>query len=518
MILFSITHEIAEIPMKRYAGNTLLPPRPLYRRGVLFFALLLVCCLPRAGEARENIAMYVGEVRVLKISEIERVAIGNPKVASNTILPEGQLVLLGDAVGITTMHIWLQDGSEKEFDVTVKDKQELDNHQELVRLLANIPGVTAEKNGETSVVSGKISLQDKARLDRILSRYSNVLDLVTVQDTIGDVSHLLEGIPGITVREIGGNTVITGEVDGSYDKVIKIIADKYPNVLNLTRVQSAVAGQMVYMKVRIMEMNKNLTENLGIDWNAAGIAGPSFEFGIETDRRGSTILNNDRKYGDVPASLKKSGNTNLTTATGYFGIATGLSSLINLLESTNDAVMLAEPRLSTRSGGTAEFLAGGEFPVPITNSLGGTDVEFKKYGISLNIAPVVDDQHNILAHVETEISGIDRESAVNGIFGVKTRRTNTDVSLRTEETLVIAGLITNEISKDYSNVKWLNELPVLGPLFKSKGFSDQQTELVIFITPYVYDASSDLNKANLQKATEIKEAFEKISDGKHLLE
>lgn len=517
MIPLQRLHLSPKLPMKRAMQTTSQPLPPGRRRPFFLILLLLLACLPAAGEARENIAMYVGEVRVLPISDIERVAIGNPKVASNSILPEGQLVLLADAVGVTTMHIWLEDGSEKEFDVTVREKQELDNHQELVRLLANIPGVKAEKNGQTSVVTGKISLQDKPRLDRILARYTDVLDLVTVQDTVGDVSRLLQGIPGITVQEVGGNSVISGEVDSSYDKVIKIIEAKYPNILNLTRVQPAVASQMVYMKVRIMEMKKTLTENLGINWNVLdGIPGPSFEFGIETDRRKSTILNNSQM--DVPQSLKKSGNTNLTTATGYFGIATGLGSVINLYESTGDAVTLAEPRLSTRSGGTAEFLAGGEFPVPVTNSLGGSNVEFKKYGISLHIAPVVDDQRNILAHIETEISDIDPGSAVNKIPGVLTRRTYTDVSLRAEETLVIAGLVQDLAFKSYNNVKWLNELPVLGALFKSKDYQNRQTELVIFITPYVYDASSSLNKINLQKAIEIKEKYEKVAEGRQLLE
>lgn len=496
------------------------PATPWQRNAPLLLTLLLAFFLPQESHARENISMYVGEVRVLQISEIERVAIGNPKVASNTILPQGQLVLLADSVGVTTMHIWQKDGSEKQFDVTVKDKQELDHHQELVRLLANVPGVTAERNGETSVVRGTVSLQDKPRLERILARYPDVLNLVTVQDTIGDVSRLLASVPGITVQEIGGNSVITGDVDAEYDKVVKIIEGRYPNILNLTRVRTAVAGQMVYMKVRIMEMNKSVTENLGINWNVLnGIPGPSFEFGIETDRRKSTILNNDRnKKLPVPASLTKSGNANLTTATGYFGIATGIGSVINLYESTGDAVVLAEPRLSARSGGTAEFLAGGEFPLPTTSSLGGTNVEFKKYGISLNIAPLVDDNRNILAHVETEISNIDRASGVGDIPGVLTRRTSTDVSLRAEETLVIAGLVQDMASKDYENVKWLHELPVLGPLFKSKNFQNKQTELVIFITPYTYDANSGQNKINIQKAIEIQEEYEKIVEGKSLLE
>ncbi len=486
---------------------------------LLFALLLLAVLLPSAvANARENIAMYVGEVAVLEITAIERVAIGNPKVASNTILPQGQLVLLADAVGVTTMHIWLKDGSEKEFDITVKDKHVLDSHSQLVRLLADIPGVKAERNGDLSVVRGNISIHDKSRYERIIARYDNVLDLVTARDTIGDVGRLLADVPGIKVREIGGYSVVSGEVNSDYEKVIKIIEGKYPNILNLTRVQEAVAGQMVYMKVRIMEMNKSLIENLGINWNVLeGIPGPSFEFGLETKINKSTILNNSQQD-SIPQSLAKSGNTNLSTATGYFGIATGVSSIINLYEGTGDAVVLAEPRLSTRSGGTAEFLAGGEYPVPTSNSLGATNVEFKKYGISLNVAPVVDDLGNILAHVETEISTIDQGNAVNGIPGVLTRRTNTDVSLRAEETLVIAGLVQDLANKDSDNVKWLSDIPIMGELFKSKNFQNQKTELVIFITPYIYDASSKLNQDELKKGKAIQEKFNKIVEGRALLE
>lgn len=475
--------------------------------------------LPLSGGARETISMYVGEVNVLEIKDIERVAIGNPKVASNTILPRGQLVLLADAEGVTTMHIWLKDGSEKQFDVVVRDKDILDKHHELVRLLSDISGTQVMRIGDLTVIKGNISLNDKVRYDRILSHYQGVLDLVTARDTISDVSKLLGNIPGVSVSEVGGSPVITGEVSDEYAALIKIIEGKYPNVLNLTRVHKAVAGKMVYMKVRIMEMNKSLTENLGIDWNIlGGIAGPSFEFGVETSTNNSTILNNDRENGAVPGSLTASGNSSLHTATGYFGIATGLGSIINLYEGTGDAVVLAEPRLSTRSGGTAEFLAGGEYPVPATSSLGAANVEFKKYGISLNIAPVVDDQNNILAHIETEISTIDQGTAVNNIPGVLTRRTNTDVSLRAEQTLVIAGLVQDLANKDYDKVKWLGDIPILGPLFKSEKFKNQQTELVIFITPSIYDASSEVNTAGIKKGEEITERLGKIIEGKKLLE
>jgi pilus assembly protein CpaC len=312
--------------------------------------------------------------------------------------------------------------------------------------------------------------------------------------------------------------VISGEVNAEYEHLINIVQEKYSNVLNLTRVHKAVAGKMVYMNVRIMEMNRSVTENLGIDWNVLkGIPGPSFEFGMEAHRNGSTILNNSQQE-KVPQSLSKSGNTSLSSPTGYFGIATGIDSLINLYEGTGDAVVLAEPRLSTRSGGTANFLAGGEFPVPVVTGLGATNVEFKKYGISLNVAPVVDDRGNILSHIETEISTIDQGNVVNGIPGVLTRRTNTDVSMRDGQTLVIAGLVEDLADKNYNNVKWLDQIPVLGALFKSKQFQNKRTELVIFITPHLYDASSKLNVAAIKKGKQIKKQFEKIIRGKKLLE
>lgn len=493
---------------------------PLPVSGLLLMAVLFSCFFPSwRVEARKAISMYIGEVQVLELKGIERVALGNPKVVSNTILPKGQLVLLADAEGVTTMHIWFKDGSEQDFDVAVQSKEILDVHQELVHLLADIPGISVSRVGDLSVVKGNIALQDKRRYDLILARYKEVLDLVTVHDTISDVSLLLATVPGVAVKEVGGNPVITGEVSDEYAGLIKIIESKYPNILNLTRVHKAVAGKMVYMRVRIMEMNKSLTENLGIDWNLlSGIAGPSFEFGVETSTNNATILNNDRVNGAVPGSLAASGNSSLHTATGYFGIATGLGSIINLYEGTGDAVVLAEPRLSTRSGGTAEFLAGGEYPVPATSTLGAANVEFKKYGISLNIAPIVDDQGNILAHIETEISTIDQGTAVNNIPGVLTRRTNTDVSLRAEQTLVIAGLVQDLANKDYDKVKWLGDIPILGPLFKSEKFNNKQTELVIFITPSIYDASSELNKISIKKGEEISERLEKLIEGKKLLE
>lgn len=471
----------------------------------------------KQAQAREQISMYLGEVSVLKLGKVERVAIGNPKVASNTILPNGQLILLADAAGITTVHIWLADGKEQDFDITVMKKQNLDKHQELTRLLDQVPGVQEIRVGDLTVVKGTVARNKSELFKKIMAHYNKgVLDLTTEKGGIHDIQQLLAGVPNISVREIDGKTYVSGEISKDYDKLIQTVQGQYPDLINLTRVQPAVTGKMVYMKVRIMEVSKNITENLGIDWSVAkkGIIGPSAEFGVELSRDSGTILNSK----GISAVMTKPGGKDLSTARGYFGIATGITSILNLSEGTGDAVTLAEPRLSTRSGGKAEFLAGGEFPMPVTSAQGQSNVQFKKYGIILDIQPTVDEHGNILAHLETEISTIDKGVAVQGIPGLKSRKTSTDISIRPKETLVIAGLLQDLANKDYDNVKWLADIPVLGALFKSKDFQNLHSELVIFVTPYIYDADSQLNRKNLAKIEQMNQTFKTITKGNELME
>ena len=164
-------------------------------------------------------------------------------------------------------------------------------------------------------------------------------------------------------------------------------------------------------------------------------------------------------------------------------------------------MILAEPRLAVRSGGEAKFLAGGEFPISISN-INGTTIEFKEFGIKLDVKPEVDKKNNIRADVTTEVSAIDNSVAVDNVPGLLTRRTETQVSMKSEETLVISGLINQELSKDVQRLKFLGDIPILGALFRSKSFRDRKSELVIFITPKVFDADSDLNKANIKAAEE----------------
>lgn len=466
-----------------------------------------------ASAARDTIDLYVGEIRVMKVGKVDRVAIGNPKVASNTILPNGQLILMGDSSGATTMHIWLDGNQEMEFDVVVRDHLQQSSYDDLVVLLKEVPGVSVSRVGEQIVVKGQVLSTDAERFETIVNQFPGVLNLTSPKSRYEEIEILLSSVPGATIRQVGNHTVISGEISKEYDDLIKIVQGTYPDLLNLTRIQEAVAGKMIHMQVRIMEMKKSAQEKLGINWSKA-LVGPSFEFGVESARGGATILNSD----GASEVLKKSGARDLTTSAGYFGIATGLTSVINLLEASGDSVVLAEPRLSTRSGGKASFLAGGEIPMPLISSMGQTTVEFKKYGIALDIEPIVDDRGTILAHIETEVSMPDTAVAVQGIPGLFSRKTSTDISMRANETLVIAGLLNETAQNSFDNVKWLGHLPILGPLFRSKDFKSEQSELVIFVTPQVYDASSPLNRERTEAAETMRQRYQEIVKGGGLLE
>jgi len=480
----------------------------------LFFLILCIQALyPTPSLGREALNMYVGEVKVIALKKINRVAIGNPKVASNTILPNGQLVLLGDNQGLTTMHIWLEDGSEKEFDVLVKEKADMSEYRDLSSLLAHMPGVSVSKLDDLLVVKGRINQTEQPMLARVLEKYKDALNLTTVQDSGNIIHELLRNVPNVQIRDIGDQTVIFGEVTKDYAELITKVTDLYPNVLNMTRTKDAVADKMVYMSVRIMEINKSITEQLGIKWNLSQFMGPRFELGVESTRQGGTLLNAD----GTSKVLTEPGGDNLHSLRGYFGIASSVSSILNLAEQNGDAVLLAEPKLSTRSGGKAEFLAGGEIPMPVTNAQGQVSVMFKKYGIMLNVAPVVDEQGNILASVETEVSTIDDSVKVDGIPGLLSRKTTTEVNLRPRQTLVIAGLVQDLVSKNYDNVKWLSDIPVLGPLFQSKDFKNKRSELVIFLTPSIYDIKAEPS-AEEERAAMIMQNFDELTKGKSLIE
>ncbi|MFQ5658864.1 MAG: type II and III secretion system protein family protein [Gammaproteobacteria bacterium] len=412
------------------------------------------------GFANDRVELYVGEIKILKVDGIKRVAVGNSSVLSTSMLNNGQLLLIAEGEGDSNVHVWLNSGKEQDIAVHIK-------------------AVYA-------------SLAKKA----------------------GEVKTLLADIKGLKVRMVGEHIVLSGMVGANYATAIDTVKGTFEEIMDLTQKGvmdlSNPGNKMVYMNIKITEFNRNFLDKFGIDWDTT-LAGPSAALAV------SAANNNTFRATSLPAPSFAGDLLPLTgkNAVGFFGIATEITSRINLAVNSGNALILAEPRLVARSGGEATFLAGGEVPLPIS-SIGGSNVEFKEFGISLSIKPVVDRYNNIRANVQTEISAVDNSVAVQGIPGFLTRRTGADISLHSGETLVMSGLVNQQASKDITGLKFLGNLPILGPLFHSKNFRDQKSELVIFVTPTVYNADSEINKASLRRQKELVESFKKAVDESRL--
>jgi len=418
--------------------------------------------------ATDQLSMFVGEIKILDVGSIDRIAVGKGDVLSTSMLDNGQLLILAEGAGETTIHIWYADGAESDLKVQILDND----------------------------------------TNRIIT----------------ELRTLLSDLPGITIKEVGQKIFLTGTLNCyvgqevcEESEAISTILSAYPNVINLTRTRQEKlpsilpSNKMVSMDVKITEFNTNKLTSLGIDWNDA-IGGPFAGYAqnwIGNESFNGTIGSIDGA-GLAPA-IGAAGLLNPASPLGVFGIATEFTSIINLLVSTGDAIILAQPRLSARSGGAADFVAGGEIPVVTSGGLGTTNVEYKPFGILLNISPVVDDENNIFASVSTEVSAVD-QSVAEDPPGFLTRKTSTEVSMHDGETLVMSGLVSRDINQSVNKFPILGDIPILGALFKSTDWQNRLTELVIFVTPTVFDAKSKYNQDNINRGKELIDTFEKNVD------
>jgi pilus assembly protein CpaC len=167
-----------------------------------------------------------------------------------------------------------------------------------------------------------------------------------------------------------------------------------------------------------------------------------------------------------------------------------LNYLIDALENEGFVSVLAEPNLTALTGQSANFLAGGEFPIPVPQGFGGQlGIQFREFGVRLEFAPTVLDSGRISMRVQPEVSDISTNGAITlggiQVPAITTRRAETTVELGSGQSFAIAGLIQNDIVQDARKVPGLGDIPILGALFRSEEFRRDETELLIVVTPYI---------------------------------
>ncbi|WP_294539687.1 pilus assembly protein N-terminal domain-containing protein [uncultured Rhodoblastus sp.] len=345
---------------------------------------------------------------------------------------------------------------------------------------------------------------------------------VNVQlDTGAMASELRRGAGegGIRVREVNGNIVLSGNVsDGlAADRAMRVAAGMAPDGKNVVNNLSVAAPQQVMLQVRFVEADRQAVRNLGVRWNAfwksynsGAVVGQNTVSNslYSSALNGNATLSSKTYVGtnsldNTPIPDAISGSvTGIASAASPF--ATILANLVNSRAGSLDLVLsaleenqvvrrLAEPNLVALSGESADFLAGGEFPVPVSTSGTGSaatvSIDYKQFGVRLKFTPTVLANGVISLKLNSEVSDIDPSIVVQtagvAVPGITMRRASSTLELRDGQAFAIAGMLQSKSQRQLEALPWLGTIPYLGALFSSKQFQNQETELVMLVSPHV---------------------------------
>ena len=254
-----------------------------------------------------------------------------------------------------------------------------------------------------------------------------------------------------------------------------------PSGQKIDNAMSVGSGATVGLKVRITEMTRQVTRDLGVDWTAIGTIG-KYALNFATGNGVTSTLRNV-----------------------YSGHNLSVDTVLEALATDNLVHVLAEPNLTARSGESASFLVGGEYPIPVEQTgatSGAISIEYKDYGVSLSFVPTVLSSGRISLHVRPEVSELATTSSAGAITlsesgstlsipALTVRRAETTIELGSGQSFAMAGLLQDTTSQANNFTPGLGEIPILGALFRSDSYQHNQTELVIIVTPYIVGSPSD---------------------------
>jgi pilus assembly protein CpaC len=345
-----------------------------------------------------------------------------------------------------------------------------------------------------------------------------VFDIEVSYDTTKLAEELAQRFPQAKVRvsTANGRVLLSGHVpDGIVlDSILSVAHQFGPEIINSLQVAQP---QQVVLEVRFVEAARTAGRQLGVQWNMFN-RGTNTRFigniGDGVSNSQLPVTNGQVGGGGQPnVTSTSAGGLNVSpnaltvspfvsagvlSAASPFGFLVGkllgagieADVLVNALETKGLARSLAEPNLVALSGDTANFLAGGEYPIPVPGAFGQISVVYKRYGVSLAFTPTVLDKGLINIKIEPEVSQLDPANSVavgNGISvpALTVRRASSTIELRDGQSFVLAGLLQNGSIADQQQLPWIGDVPVLGALFSSKSYQKNETDLIIIVTPRV---------------------------------
>ena len=406
-----------------------------------------------AGSYRptNEVLLSVGEGQMIRLPRnVSDVWTSNDKVADVYVANQRQISLFGKDSGEATVIATAADGSVV-YGAKVRVSPNVTSVDAMIKAAMPEADIRVTTVGQMAVLNGTVaSPEDSAQAESLVRSLLN---------------------PGVDTSQPGA--------------MLKIIP--------VNRLKTATPLQ-VNLKVTIAEVNRSLLKQIGVNLlTRDGTDG--FQFGIGQGNPGTFGSPGCTSCNTAP--VPKGFNIGSAgTTLGFAGRLLGLDvlSTLNLSEGDGLVTVLAEPNLTALSGETASFLAGGEFPIPVSQSLGAVTIEYKQYGVGLAFTPIVLADGRISMRVRPEVSELSNEGAVRLndflVPALTTRRAETTVELGSGQSFMIAGLLRNTNTNNINKAPFLGDLPILGMLFRSTSFRRAETELVIIVTPYLVRPTS----------------------------
>src|SRR4249919_80558 len=315
-------------------------------------------------------------------------------------------------------------------------------------------------------------------------------DIAVKRDLNGVRAALRQSMPGIQIAGVGDSVLLTGSVSSPVEaqqagEIAARLVGGAERVVNSIVVRGR---DQVMLKVTVAEVRRDVVKQMGIDLSASMNVG-------------NTIVrfNNNNPFTANSAPLVPGNGLGITS-----GSMPSVQAVLRAMETAGVVRTLAEPNLTAISGESATFISGGEFPIPTgvtcqTTTAGAIGqcvqtVSYKKFGISLNFTPVVLSEGRISLRVMTEVSEVSTENSLTGGAGgttipsIKTRRAETTLEIPSGGSMAMAGLIQEQTKQAINGLPGLSQVPVLGTLFRSRDYVNNQTELMVLVTPYVVRA------------------------------
>jgi pilus assembly protein CpaC len=404
---------------------------------------------PHTYRPSEQTLLSIGEGQVVNMTRnVADVWVSNPDVADVRVNTARQLNLFGKKMGEATVIATASDGSVV-YATSVRVSQNVSSVNDVIHAAMPDADIHVTTVGQVAVLNGTVaSPEDAAQAQAIVLTYLN-----------------------------------PGKKEG--DQL---------DILPINRLRTATPLQ-VTLRVRVAEMNRTALKQIGVNLLNRDV-GTGNLFGIGQGNPGTINVAKgppDPITGVTPTTVTGVTFNNIVggTTLGIFGhiLGTDLLGTLDLLQKDGIVTTLAEPTLTALSGETASFLAGGEFPVPVSQSLGAVTIEYKQYGVGLAFTPIVLGDGRISMRVRPEVSELSNEGSVvlNNfkVPALTTRRAETTVELGSGQSFMIAGLLRKHDTNDISKAPFLGDLPILGALFRSTAYRRDETELVIIVTPYL---------------------------------